>query len=967
MNTRQAYLGKTTIKLINIMNYLKRFSLAFLLLLSAIAVYAGGIKDAKELVAFVTAINGGQDYSAFKNDKGEVCLEADIDMAKVKKMPAVKTFGGVFNGQGYALKNWKAQNGLFHELLEGGKIYDLKIDATCVMKVQSKGGEYFLGWIVDINNGTVENCENHGALYHKSNFTSGNVYVGGLVGSNRYVVYRCRNYGEVSSASIACAKDISIFVGGIAGATFPKSQLGATTARCENYGAVKTLNDARYDKIGGILGDAFRTSVKMCINRGSVTSTSSANESGVAGKTWIAGIVGYTKGDIMCSDNFGVVSSAGVNLAHVAGICSMPHNKLVIADCTNFGKVEVANDVSSHVGGIVATIGREVHIVNGVNRGEVRFAGASPTRASYNGGIVGHIYTTKKAAKSAYLRRCVNYGKVESLSGGNNYENHNNAIHTGGIIGYGAGNPNAIAHLLDCANKGEVKAATGRRGNIAGYIQSVEVQGGEFSNYAVAAEPMADGSTIYGRVATEQGEPIVGCVVSDGKQCVTTDNNGHYTLKSDMADTRFVFISIPDGYEIPFRKSVIQNFYRIPRYQKGATANFTLTKRTTPTDKYTVIMIGDPQMRGLGLDGSGERYRDVVLPDIEEYKKSTKGEFFAINLGDLVYNWMAGYDDYMDISAPISYPMCHIIGNHDYDQQNIIDGKLGIPFFEEYISPTYYSFTIGKVHYVMVNSIEYSRENAKKHYGSGLNDEQMKWLEEDLKYVPKDYTIYICGHANLFKKPGTSPKGSYGKYNVNYERYKALLLPYKRVYSWSGHYHTNYGFDYAGKANYEDMQHVSAITAARCIGTLRSNMEIDNLGIPNGYMVVDVDGENFEWWYKSVGHDRDYQMRAYTPVRTGDGYLKVNVWNYTKDYWSDVEWWVNGEKVGVFEQFAEPDPDYVELHATKLTHLKGTAAKYAKPGKSQYMFRIKPAEGVRSGEIRVTDNFGKTYTQKVEW
>ena len=31
------------------------------------------------------------------------------------------------------------------------------------------------------------------------------------------------------------------------------------------------------------------------------------------------------------------------------------------------------------------------------------------------------------------------------------------------------------------------------------------------------------------------------------------------------------------------------------------------------------------------------------------------------------------------------------------------------------------------------------------------------------------------------------------------------------------------------------------------------------------------------------------------------------------------------------------------------------------------MFRIKPAEGVHSGEIRVTDNFGKTYTQKVEW
>ena len=953
------------------MNYIKRLSLFLVLLLSVVAVYAGGIKNAQEMMTFVAAINKGEDYSAFKNEKGEVCLEADIDMAKVKKFAPVKTFGGVFNGQGYALKNWKAQSGLFHEILEGGKVCNLRIDASCAMKSQTKGGESFVGWIANINNGTIENCENHGALIHKSNYTNGNVYVGGIVGSNRYVVYRCRNYGEVNSASISCGrepgKEVFVFVGGIAGATYPKSRHCATTARCENYGAVKSMNDARYDKVGGILGEAFKTTVKLCINRGDVTSTTTAPEAGGVSESWVAGIVGYTKNEIICCDNFGAVSSSGVSTAHTAGICGMPHAKLVIADCTNYGKIETANDVPSHTAGIAATIGREVHMVNCANRGEVRFIGASPTLPSYTGGIVGQIYTTKKATTTAYLRRCVNYGKVESLSGGNNYENHNNAIHTGGVIGYGAGSQRAIVQLLDCANKGEVKAATGRRGNIAGYITSVEVKGGEFSNYAEVAEPMADGSTIYGRVATEQGEPVVGCVVSDGKQCVATDSNGHYTLKSDMANTRFVFISIPAGYQIPYRKSVIQNFRRIPRHQKGATANFTLAKRTEPTDKYTVIMIGDPQMRGLDIDGSGERYRDVVLPDIEQYKKTRSGEFFAINLGDLVYNWMAGYDDYMDISATTTYPMCHVIGNHDYDQSNIIEGKLGTPYFEEYISPTYYSLTIGKVHYVMVNSIEYSREDGKKHYKSGLDDEQMKWLEEDLKFVPKDYTIVICGHAQLFKKKGSSPNGSHGKYNVNYERYTELLKQYKKVYSWSGHYHTNNGYSYAGNEKFPGMDHIEAITVARCIGTLRSNMEIDNDGTPNGYMVVEVDGENFDWWYKVVGKDRSYQMRAYTPTRTGDGYVKVNIWNYTQGYWSDIEWWENGKKVGTFEKSKELDPDYVELHAAKLTHLKGTAAKYAKPAKSDYIYRVKPSEGVTSGEIRVTDNFGVTYTEKVAW
>jgi hypothetical protein len=49
------------------------------------------------------------------------------------------------------------------------------------------------------------------------------------------------------------------------------------------------------------------------------------------------------------------------------------------------------------------------------------------------------------------------------------------------------------------------------------------------------------------------------------------------------------------------------------------------------------------------------------------------------------------------------------------------------------------------------------------------------------------------------------------------------------------------------------------------------------------------------------------------------------------------------------------------------TSSKGKVHDYTKPSKSSRMFRIKPSEGVRSGEIRVTDNFGHTYTCKIEW
>ena len=66
------------------MNYLKRLSMFLVLLLSVIAVYAGGISNAKELVAFAKAVNKGEDISAWRNEKGHIALEGDIDMAKVK-------------------------------------------------------------------------------------------------------------------------------------------------------------------------------------------------------------------------------------------------------------------------------------------------------------------------------------------------------------------------------------------------------------------------------------------------------------------------------------------------------------------------------------------------------------------------------------------------------------------------------------------------------------------------------------------------------------------------------------------------------------------------------------------------------------------------------------------------------------------------------------------------------------------
>lgn len=436
-------------------------------------------------------------------------------------------------------------------------------------------------------------------------------------------------------------------------------------------------------------------------------------------------------------------------------------------------------------------------------------------------------------------------------------------------------------------------------------------------------------------------------------------------MKSDLSKARFIFISIPAEYEAPVHNGMPLFWRRVARYETAVQANFTLIPRTEVEEDYTMVMVGDPQMRGLGHDGSGERFRDVVLPDIVALADTVKAPVYSINLGDLVYNWMSGYDDYVDIISGSRVAMFNVIGNHDYDQNTMWKTPLGTQYYETYISPTYYSFNIGRIHYVVLSDIMYNRTDPTARYDYGIDDDQMKWLEEDLSYIPNDRTLVVCAHAQLFKKRGTTSNGSFSKYNVNYKRYRDLLTSYCHVYSWSGHYHDNFGYDYA-LSHADSISNVTSVTVARCNGQLRTNKELTAEGVPNGYMVCSVRGDDIKWYYKTVGRDASYQIRTYSPARTGDGYVKANIWNWTEGFWGTPEWWENGRKVCDMEHYPEYDLDYKKI-ADSLGKLKGRAADYAKPTLSPYMFRVIPTENARSGEVRVRDNFGNLWTQTVTW
>ncbi len=949
------------------MKNLKRLSMFLVLLLSVIAVYAGGISNAKDLAAFAKAINKGDDISKWRNEKGAVCLENDIDMTKMKKWTPIKEFKGTFDGQGHALLNWKTKQGLFDLLAENSVVKNLRIDTSCSMTVSTKCEQVIAGFIARVNKGVIQNCENGGSIKYKGSYTENHVYIGGLVGQNGYLITDSRNSGIINAELyIASAnKGLSISVGGIAGATVPKGSRIITINRCENSAPIIYEGDAPRVYVAGIIGYSGRAGLRYCTNKGGVSGKSVAGNPEARGYCNIAGVVAQTSQHIQCCDNFGNIVISGTHSSYAGGICGLLNASRNIIGCSNYGKVSSNATVASNFAGILGASGDGVHLCNCNNYGAINFKGTTCKKDSHMGGVVGYIFSKAKLKYGSRLLRCNNFGTITSDIAGKK-------LNVGGVLGRIRGSELGIVKVEDCANKGEISAEGCRVGNITSRYTFATIKGEYFhNNIAKPVEAPKGDKTLFGYVKSTSGEPVVGAVVSDGEFCVKTNDEGYYEIKSDLASARFVTISTPAEYKLAFRKSVPQNFLRIPRHAKAVEANFVLEKREKSTEKYTVAMIGDPQIKGYKVDSAAYKLRNFIYPDIvalKESKAENEGEFFAINLGDLVFNDMAKLNDYVDVISDSNVPMFHAIGNHDHDQTTFRETKLGTIHFEEYLTPSYYSFNIGKVHYVIVNDISFSRKIHKEKYKCGLEYWHYKWLERDLEYVPKDHTIVICGHAQLFRKFGK--KDSDSKKNLSYARYSKLLSQYARVYSWSGHYHYNFGYDYSNSTNedHTPLKNITSICVARATGGLHCNRDLYNDGTPNGYMVMEVDGDNIEWYYKSIGHNRDYQMHVYDPSRTGGELVKVNIWNWSKNYWSNPEWWENGVKVGNMTHKFEKDIAFLEDHAVKGPHTLGKSKDdKARPYNAHGMFHIKPSAGVRSGEVRVTDNFGKTYIQKVEW
>ena len=109
--------------------------------------------------------------------------------------------------------------------------------------------------------------------------------------------------------------------------------------------------------------------------------------------------------------------------------------------------------------------------------------------------------------------------------------------------------------------------------------------------------------------------------------------------------------------------------------------------------------------------------------------------------------------------------MFNIMGNHDNDPYVAGDIPSESPF-REIIGPTYYSFNLGQVHYVVLDNIQYINTGGAqgvigdRNYNDVVISAQTSWLTKDLATVTdKNTPLVIFIHAPLYGNPTLNAGG----------------------------------------------------------------------------------------------------------------------------------------------------------------------------------------------------------------
>ncbi|OAM88076.1 hypothetical protein AW736_18915, partial [Termitidicoccus mucosus] len=490
------------------------------------------------------------------------------------------------------------------------------------------------------------------------------------------------------------------------------------------------------------------------------------------------------------------------------------------------------------------------------------------------------------------------------------------------------------------------------------------------------ATDITAGNDLYGSIVDDTGAPVPNVVVSDGFQCVKTGARGIYQMKrtdkGNNIKARVVFYSTPETHTVNTAAGTAPGQARFhTKLTPGVNRyNFDLVRLPAKQTDFILLGVGDPQPTSLAHVA---RYQNETMADIARFRQTTPLPIYAILLGDIVGDNLHLHGPVRDATNTSGVTWFSVIGNHDHDQafSNLKqDGTPGATTannkdyesgetYENTYGPLNYSVNIGDLHIIGLDDILYTKQDG---YSTGLTNDILEWVRQDLSFVPKTKTIVVAYHIPL-------RGGSYQNAQALFNH----LKDYADVHFFAGHTHYQQNITFNITGSTKTIAAYEHIHGGACGAWWNSIVNTE--GAPNAYGIYTLSGTKFvDWYSKPTGYSDTYQMRMYRGnTAFGSGTVTYSYNKTANDVVVDI---FNSDTTGKWKYKVYENDVLVSSTLAKLPNMidayaagqhigvlgRAAGGNYDGANNSHlHLHALKTSGTVTRVEIQATDPFGKTY------
>jgi hypothetical protein len=474
----------------------------------------------------------------------------------------------------------------------------------------------------------------------------------------------------------------------------------------------------------------------------------------------------------------------------------------------------------------------------------------------------------------------------------------------------------------------------------------------------------------------EKGIPNV--AVSNSLEVVLTNAKGEYQLP--VGNDNIIFVIKPGNYNVPLNQYNQPQFYYnhkpngSPKLKYSGVAPTGLLPKSIDfplipngvIDQFKMLVFGDPQPYN-------EKEMDYFYRGIVKELEGVKGVEFGLSLGDLVGDNLDLHASYKNVIKHIGVPWYNVIGNHD-ENYDVLADSLSDESYEKEFGPATYSFNHGKVHFIILDDILYPDPRNGKGYWAGYTKQQLKFIENDLKYVPKDYLVIFASHIPIKESESDD---SFRDEDRN--RIFELLKDFPYTLSLSAHTHIQrQDFLTKNQGWQQEKPHHEYNVGTTC-GDWYGG-KFDEQGVPTskmsdgtrkGYAYLSFNKNKYAIDYKAAGMTADYQMEIYAPkIASSNKWILPGICaNFFMGCEKDSLFYRidNGNWKRMFYK-KDYDPSYFrEFQDWDFTEFPLEGSRMSPPDQCNHLWFASLSVNLEPGEhmieVKAYDMFGRVFTQ----